>query len=150
MINRPAKVKFVAFYLCAKAAALGGCVLSVHFWPDTLLAANGLIEGLVPFIGALRDPGADIWLAPLFALVDVTLGVGVWLLQRWARTLIVIDLTWLFGRALVGLAAVLIVFHGAVHFQNTSRYFTVNLMASLITLAFLLDSDVKRAFGLRD
>lgn len=98
----------------------------------------------------MRDPGTDIWLAPVFALVDVTLGVGVWLLQRWARTLIVIDLTWLFGRALVGLAAALVFFHGAVDFQNLSRYFIINLVASLMTLAFLLDSDVKRAFGLRD
>jgi hypothetical protein len=142
MNSRPLAVGLVALYLCLKAAALTVCVIAVHLQPSTQSTANRVIEGLVPFIMATHD----IWSAPLFALVDATLGIGIWFLQKWARTIVVIDLAWLYGRALVGLPVVLA---AGGHSQNPSMYFDINIVAGIMMLAALCDPDVKRAFGMR-
>ncbi len=146
MNSRPLVLWLVALYLCLKAAALTVCVIAVHLQSSTQPTANRVIEGLVPLIMAWREPAHDIWLAPLFALVDATLGIGIWFLQKWARTIVVIDLAWLFGRAIVGLPMVL-AFGG--HSQNPSVYFDINIVAGILMLAALCDPDVKRAFGVR-
>jgi hypothetical protein len=97
-----------------------------------------------------HEPAQDIWLAPLFVLVEATLATGIWFLQKWARTIVVIDLAWLYGRALVGLPITLALCHRhEVHFQNPSLYFDINVLAGLIVLGALLDPDVKHAFGMR-
>ena len=149
MNRRTLAVKLIALYLRLKATVLIVCVVAVHFWPSTQPTANGIIEGLVPMIMALREPVLDIWLALLFVLVDATLGTGIWFLQKWARTIVVIDLVWLYGRALLGLPATLAFYRDKVHFQNPSVYFDINIVAGIMILAALCDPDVKRAFGMR-
>ena len=144
MNHRPLAVRLIAFYLWLKAIALIVCVIAEHLRPFTQSAANGIIEDMVPMIMALRDPRLDIWLAPIFILVDVTLGFGIWFLQKWARIIVVIDLAWLYGRALLGLPVALAL-HG--HFRNPSVYFDLNIVAGIMILAALYDPDVKRAFG---
>ena len=97
-------------------------------------------------IMGLKEPQIDIWLAPLFVLVDTVLGAGIWFLQSWARVIILIDLTWLFGRAAVGLMALLVVHPKVVHFRPLSPYFAINVLASLMMLGCLLDPDITHAF----
>jgi hypothetical protein len=100
-------------------------------------------------IAALREPAHDIWLVPVFALVDATLCFGIWFLQKWARTIVVIDLAWLYGRALLGLPVTLAFYRHEAHFQNPSVYFDINIVAGIMILAALCDPDVKRAFDVR-
>jgi hypothetical protein len=97
-----------------------------------------------------REPILDIWSAPLFALVDATLGTGIWFLQKWARIIVVIDLAWLYGRALIGLPVAIALYRDNVHFQNPSVYFDINFVAGLMILAALCDPYVKQAFGFRE
>lgn len=149
MNHRPLASQLIALYLWLKATALIACAITAYLRPSTQSTANGVIEGLVPMIMAWREPADDIWLALLFALVDATLGTGIWFLQRWARTIIVIDLTWLFGRAAVGLLALVAIRPNGLHFRNPSPYFSINLVASFFILGSLLDPDVMRAFGKR-
>jgi hypothetical protein len=150
MAHRPLAVRLIAGYLLVKAAVLIACVAAVHFRPSVRSTANEVIEGLIPMIMAWREPAHDIWLAPIFALADATLGVGIWFLQKWARTLVVIDLAWLYGRALVGLPVTLALYYrDKVHFQNPSVYFDINFVAGIVMLAALCDPDMKRAFGMR-
>jgi hypothetical protein len=113
-----------------------------------------IIESIVPTIAAVQrghqdDFLLDVWLAPVFVVIDSALGLGIWFLQRWARTLVVIDLTWLYGRALVGLIIVATVYRDSVRFVHPTIYFEINLLAGIIMLAALVDPDVKRAFGIR-
>jgi hypothetical protein len=147
MNHRPLAVQLIAFYLWLKAIVLTGCLIAAHLHPATQSTANGIIEGLVPMVTAWREPALDIWLAPLFVLVDSTLGTGIWFLQGWARTIVVIDLTWLYSRALLGIPATIALYHmGKVHFRNPSVYFGINLVAGIVILAALCDPDLKRAF----
>jgi membrane protease YdiL (CAAX protease family) len=88
-------------------------------------------------------------IAPLFVLVDTVLGAGIWFLQSWARIIILIDLTWLFGRAAVGLMALVVVHPKVVHFQSSSPYFAINVLVSLMMLSCLLDPDIEHAFQRR-
>lgn len=150
MVHRPLAVKFIAAYLLLKAAALSLCVIVARLHPSTHPAANGIIEDLVPMLLGIHEPSADFWWAPVFVAVDVALGVGIWFLQSWARTIIVIDLTWLFGRVTVGLLALAAIHPKGLHFRNPSPYFSINLVASLIILACLVDPDTRRAFQSRD
>jgi hypothetical protein len=147
--HRPLAVWLIAAYLWLKATVLMVCAVAVHFRPSTRPTANGVIEGLVPMIMAWEEPEHDIWLAPLFVLVDATLGTGIWFLQKWARTIVVIDLAWLYGRALVGLPMALAYHRDKVQFQSPPIYFDVNIAAGLFILAALCDPDVRRAFRVR-
>jgi hypothetical protein len=149
MNHKPLAVKLIAFYLWLKAAALILSAISAYLYPSVQSTANGVIEDLVPMIMAWREPAHDIWLALLFALVDATLGIGIWFLQKWARIIIVIDLTWLFGRAAVGLLMIAAIHPNGLHFRNPSPYFSINIVASLFILCGLLDPDVMRVFGKR-
>jgi hypothetical protein len=146
--RRPLAVKLIAAYLGLKAVVLTLCAAGAHLWPSKHAAANGVIEDLVPMIAELRDARLDLWLAPLFALTDMVLGLGVWFLQNWARIIIIIDLSWLFGRAAAGLL-LLPAFAQAykLHPRAPSPWVAVNLVAGLVTLGCLLDPDLRRAFG---
>ena len=152
MNHRPLPVKLISLYLWLKAAALTACTIAVHLAPSTQTMANGIIEGLVPTIMALKSHTLTIWLAPIFVLVDTTLATGIWFLQKWARIVVVIDLTWLYGRALFGLPVALAFYfsHKAkFHSINLPASFEINIVAGILILAALCDPDVKRAFGMR-
>jgi len=101
----------------------------------------------------LKSETLPIWLAPVFVLVDTTLATGIWFLQKWARTIIVIDLGWLYGRVLLGLTVALpyYSFHRAqIQPINFPVSFEINIMAGIMILAALCDPDLKRAFGKRE
>jgi hypothetical protein len=149
MTHRPFAIRLIAAYLLLKATVLVMCILAVHFRPSVQPTANGIIEDLVPMIMGLKDPEMDIWLAPLFVVVDTVLGAGIWFLQSWARVIIVIDLTWLFGRAAVGLLALAVAHPKVVQFRPPSPYFAINVLVSLMMLGCLLDPDIKDAFQRR-
>lgn len=149
MTHRPFAVRLIATYLWLKAIVLIICVIAVHHHPSVQSAANGVIEDLVPMIMALREPKDDIWLAPLFAMVDAALGTGIWFLQRWARVVIVIDLTWLFTRVAIGLVALVAIHPKVLHLRTPSPYLVINITASLMILGCLLDPDIKHAFQRR-
>ena len=149
MTHRPFAVQLIAAYLWLKAAVLIVSVIAVHFHPSVQPTANGIIEDLVPMIMGLRDPKTDIWLAPLFAVTDTVLGAGLWSLQSWARVIIVIDLTWLFGRAAVGLILIAVIHPKGLHFQAPSPYFEINVLVSLLMLGCLMDPDIEHAFRRR-
>jgi hypothetical protein len=148
LARSPVVIRLIAAYLWLKAAVLVVCVFAVYLRPSARPTANSIIEGLVPMIMAWREPAQDIWLAPIFAFVDVVLGIGIWFLQKWARTVVVVDLVWLYGRALLGLPAAL-AYGSKAHLRNPSAYFDLNIVAGLLILAALCDPGVKRAFGIR-
>jgi hypothetical protein len=150
--NRPFAVRIIAFYLWLKAAVLAACTVAAHLAPSTHDKASLIIIGLVPMIMALKSETLPIWLAPVFVLVDATLGSGVWFLQKWARTIVVVDLAWLYGRALLALPVALAYysFHRAkIQPINLPVSFEINIVAGIFILAALCDPDVKRAFGAR-
>jgi hypothetical protein len=103
-------------------------------------------------IMALESATLPIWLAPVFVLVDTTLATGIWFLQKWARTIIIIDLGWLYGRALLGLFVGLAYYssHRAkIQPMNLPVSFEINIVAGIMILAALFDPDVKKAFRFR-
>jgi hypothetical protein len=151
--NRPLAVRLIAFYLWLKAAVLAACTIAAHLAPSTHDKASLIIIGLVPMIMELKSETLPIWLAPVFVLVDTTLATGIWFLQKWARTIIVIDLGWLYGRVLLGLTVALpyYSFHRAqIQPINFPVSFEINIMAGIMILAALCDPDLKRAFGKRE
>jgi hypothetical protein len=149
MGKRPLAVSLVAAYLWFKAMILALCFVASYFRPETQPAMNGVIETLVPVIWGLRKLHADMWLGLLVALIDGSLGIGFWFLQKWAWTVVVLDLTYTLGRGLIGLIAALALYRDEVHLHRISPLFTINILVSVIMLGTLLDPDVKRAFGKR-
>ena len=150
--NRPLAVRLIAFYLWLKAAVLAACTIAAHLDPSTHDKVSLIIIGMVPMIMALKSEILPIWLAPVFVLVDTTLATGIWFLQKWARTIIIIDLVWLYGRALLGLTVALAYysFHRAkIQPVNLPVSFEINIVVGIMILAALCDPRVKSAFGLR-
>jgi len=139
-------VKLIAAYLCLRAAALSLAVGIAHLKPELRPVANEFISNLVPFIQRF-DPTLGVALAPLFALLDVLTGIGIWLLQRWARTIVFLNASYALWRTVVGLA-VLTAFDRKMLSSNTlSPYFLFWFVSNAIMFGYLVDPSVKRAFG---
>jgi predicted transporter len=97
-----------------------------------------------------RDSDSVLALGLLFALFDIVVGLGILLLKRWARTIIVVNNSWILGRAAVGLAIVIVTDRKALSSLQLSPYLEIYLIASVFMLFYLLDPRVKREFGVHE
>jgi hypothetical protein len=119
--------------------------------PETGLAANDLIANLLPIIRRFYAHNYEIFLAPIFVLLDMVLGLGIWFLQKWARTLAVWVLLWEM-LAILDMLSTTNSAHSFAHRPTLAitPYIAVELIASLLILVYLFDPRIKRAFGVRD
>ncbi len=147
--HRPLGVELIAGYFCLKAAMLPMAVAIAHMSPELQPAANELISHLSPIIHGFRIWGFEVFLALPFALLRLAVGLGIWFLKRWARTIIVLDLLWFFCRAAVGLGILLALDHKLPPLAS-SPYLAVDIVISASILVYLLDPEVKRTFGIRE
>ncbi len=81
----------------------------------------------------------------------MVLGLGIWFLQKWARTLAVLDLLW----EMLSTLDMLSTTNSAHSFAlrptlAITPYITVELIASMFILVYLYEPHIKRAFGVRD
>jgi hypothetical protein len=120
--------------------------------PEFRPGASDFISHLEPYIQAFdfHDSGIVLALGLLFALFDIVVGLGILFLKGWARTIIVVNNSWILGRAAVGLAIVILIDRKALSSARLSPYLEFYLLASVLMLFYLLDPDVKREFGMHE
>jgi hypothetical protein len=148
--HRPLGVMLIAGYFCLKAAVLSIAIAIAYTSPELQPDAKDLIAYLVPMITKLHIGSIDFVFALPFALLRLAVGLGIWFLKKWARTLVVLDLSWAFCRAAIGLAMYLSIDHKLPPLPSSSLYLTIDVIISAYILVYLLDSDVKRTFGVRE
>ena len=147
--NRPTGVKPIAAYLCLKAAALILAVVASHTEFELRSEAADFLLNVVPLIPKFGLQNYVSILAPVFALVDLVLGLGIWHLKRWARTFIVVNLTWGLARAgmfFVATAAFDRKMFPLIASSPYLPYFLFDLVSSVPIFFCLLDPDVMQAF----
>lgn len=137
--ERPLGVKLIAAYFFVKAAALILAATIVNARPDLHSEANEFIS-VVAFKVVVPLPY-------LTALLDVAVGLGIWFLKRWSRTLFVLINGYGLCRMAIGSAALWELDRKYLFSQTSSPYFAVNLVAGTFILFYLLNPDVKQLFG---
>jgi hypothetical protein len=147
--HRPLGVKLIAAYLCLRASALSLAVTFAHLRPELRPVANEFISNLVPFIKRF-DPTLGVALAPLFALLDVVTGVGVWFLQKWARTIVFLNASYAVWRVVIGLAVLMAFDRKMLSSITWSPYFLFWIASNAVMFGYFYDPGVKRIFGEKD
>ena len=148
--KRPFGVTLIAVYFLLKSAVLISAAIVGHLKPVFRSSANELISHLAPLI---KDFGAFdfiIVLAPLFALFEIVKGFGFWFLQRWVRLLALAEIFYYFGRGGLGLVLLWEIDRRMFLSITSSPFFLTGLVERVVVCFYLLDPDVKRAFGVPD
>jgi TRAP-type C4-dicarboxylate transport system permease small subunit len=118
--------------------------------PELKPVANDFIARLVPISLKLHVGSVIVICASLFSLLRLAVGLGIWFLERWARTIIILDLSWAFCRAAVGLAISISFDHKLPPLPSSPLYLAMDIVISGFILVYLFDPDVRRAFGIRE
>ena len=141
--TRPLAVKLIAVYLCLKATALILAVYIAHTRPDLRPDANEFFKYFSINIGVTLPYPA--------ALLNLSVGLGIWFQQRWSRTVTVLINSYYFFKLVVGSLILKALGQESLLLSKTiSPYFAISSLASLLILCYLLDPRVKREFGERD
>jgi hypothetical protein len=144
--GRPLGIKLIAAYLLMRAAALIAAMSIVYMRPELRKGADDFILYFAINLGSmLRHESAII-----SALLDVALGLGIWFLMRWSRTVIVMLSSYGLCRAAIGSAILMEIDRKFLLSQISSPYFAISVVVCVLTLFYLLDPDVKRLFGERE
>lgn len=146
---RPLGVKFITAYFFARAAVLALAVAVAFMMPEMRAEVNEFISKLIPIILRLHAVDSGFLIAPLFAIGYAVVGFGVWNLQKWARTVVVLNLLYVLASTGFALAIVAAINHRVLESHPVSPYFIVDVLAGVLTLGCLLDPDVKRAFNVK-
>jgi|HubBroStandDraft_4_1064222.scaffolds.fasta_scaffold62322_3 hypothetical protein len=148
---RPFGIKLIAAYFWIKGSILLLAGLTAHMRPDVGARANTLIFHLAPSIQQLQQvpvPNSYIaWAGVLFAVAEVVKGLGIWFLQKWARTFIVVTIVLSLGDAMAAAAFLWGMDRPMLMSIVGTPYFPAGLLLSFFILYYLLDPDVKAAFG---
>lgn len=147
--HRPLAVKLIAEYFCLKAVLLTIAVAIVYTSPEIKPAENDFISLLAPIVPEHIGRIGVLFALP-FALVRLVIGLGIWFMKKWARMIIVLDLSWAFCSAGIGLATSISFDHKLPQLPSSSPYLPIDILISILILFYLFDPDVKRAFGVRD
>ena len=141
-VTRPLGVTLVAIYLFAKAAVLILAATIVHMRSGLWPGANDFISTFAFSLG--------VSLPLISALLNATVGLGIWFLKRWSRTIIIAINSYLLCKMAFGSLILMQLDRKFLLSHTSSPYFVISLVAAVVVLLYLLDSDVKRAFGVPD
>jgi hypothetical protein len=148
--KRPLGIKLVAALYVLESIALVLAAIIGRINHELWLRADVFIAQRVPLIQLLGIANLGVTLAPLFAMVSVVLGMGVWFLKKWARTFILWDIM---NRLGGGLCAAILLWSMDRQMLTSivsAHYFIPGVFANIVILGYLFDPDVKRAFGMKD
>jgi hypothetical protein len=146
---RPVGVQLISGLYFLKASAMAVAIGVALIIPDSAPAAQRFAAQLAPLLQLIHS---NLWLliAPLFVLLGIAVGVGVWFLQGWAWGLLVV----MCGVPLVRLAqflfAGIVVNRAWLSHLPSSPLFVIDVSTSVLIVWYLLQDDVKRAFGDRN
>jgi hypothetical protein len=148
--NKPLGIKLISLYLLIKAVALITVSAIGFLIPELRSSANEFIFHFVASFKQLQVVDYGIVVAALFASFEMIKAFGLWHQKRWARFIVLADIYYFFGRGVLGLVALSGIDHSKFSSITSSPYFIIGLTQRLIVLFYLLDPDVKRAFGVPD
>jgi hypothetical protein len=142
----------ISLYWLARAS---GVFYAVHIaYANSSIASKVMpyIEFCGPFLWIIRPkPEWGLSIAPLFALLDIVIGIGLLFYQRWALTLAMLD------RIIPAIEFIVLLpvgygllggkeMNGIV---NPSPLKTADILISLFMAMYLLSSGVRRKFGIK-
>lgn len=146
---RPLGVKLISALYIGKAIGIAAAVATAWSNPDSLPAAQRFASQLAPPLQMFHS-NTGMMFAPLFVLLGLALGAGVWFLQGWAWGLLLV----MCGIPLVRLAQFLgfslLINHRLISLLPSSPFFAFDVFTSLLIVGYLLKPEVKYIFGDRD
>jgi hypothetical protein len=150
MFGRRLGIKLIVAYLCLKALVIILAVVVGYLNPELQPEMNELISHVIPTIHSYHIDNYVLIYAPLFGILYIVLGFGIWFLKKWAWTIIVVDLSWAFGRAAIGLGMLIVTDRKTLQSLVLPPDLAVNIIISLFVLVYLINPDIKRTFGMRE
>jgi hypothetical protein len=146
---RPFGVKLIAVYLFARAVLLALAGTIAHMKPEMRPELNEFMSELEPILLRLHAVDYAFLVAPVFGFAYAIVALGIWNLQKWARTMVVLNLLYVFVSTGFALAVVAATNRKMLQSHPISPYFIVDVLAGFLVLGCLLDPDVKKAFNLK-
>ena len=138
----------ILFFLEAVALIIAAIVGYVE--PDLQSSAIDFVSRSAPFIREFDLVHFDLMLAPLLAVIDVLMALGIWFLQKWARAFIVVDI----GYRLCDSAVAALYLWGSdrdkLRAITSTPHFVIGVLIDVIILGYFLDPDARRSFGMGD
>lgn len=146
--RRQIGIWFVAAYFLVKAALIAFDGATAFFIPSKAPEALAAIREMVPLVRRLDSgPNVSLIIALAFVLFGIIVGVCVLKRQKWAAGYIVayhgIALLWFLAVSL-GLRVVGL---DSPTSMLSSPYGKVEILASLLMIAYLVQPEVMRSFG---
>lgn len=115
--------------------------------PEIQGIAATVVEILAPSAQQLHVADTNISIAPLLALFEGMLGIGIWAQKRWARRFMLGDLVCRFTLAAMGASALLAIDSRRLFSIVSMRGFAFGLLANLLIFAYLIRPEAAAVFG---
>jgi hypothetical protein len=146
-VKRPYGIKFIAYCFALRSlilivAAAIGCVD-----PELRAGANDFIWHFAPWIKEADLVQFGIVLAPLMAIYDAVVGLGLWFLNRWVRAWVIVS--FMYWVAYDGVKIMMNRTMSSSSALNSAPYFAFEFAISVLIFGYLFVPDVRSAFGLR-
>ena len=148
--KRSLGVKLIAGLYILESIALVLAAIIARIRPELWLRADLFIAQRVPLIQLLGIADLGVMLAPIFAVISVVLGMGIWFRKKWARTFILWDIVNRLGGGLCAAAILSAIDRQMLSSILSTPYFVFGVLANIAILSYLFDSDVKREFRIKD
>lgn len=139
-------VKVIVAFFLLKTAALGVALLVAMARPQNRAASLGFMAQLAPLLQLMHGE-MTLRVAPAFVVLGLAIVLGVWFMREWAWAILLFDR----GIPLFNLAQFLVV---ALLFDRkwlsllpSSPYFAIDVVSSIFIVYYLVQPDVRRAFG---
>jgi len=138
----------IAAYFAAKSCVLLILVLSLALSVGNASSVLAIMREVLPLLTRLdASPQVSVVLALSFAMFGVALSVSIVTRKKWAAAYVVLYHGIAVVRFLLAILFLKSVGWGVSSRELSSRYMQVEILASLLMVAYLLHPEVRRAFG---
>jgi hypothetical protein len=143
--DRPLGVKLITIFYLLKSGAMILALITAYADPDLQASAQAFIAQLAP---PLQSFHSDIGLiiAPLFVVFGITIAMGIWLLKRWARLILLLESQFALAKLAIVVLGLTAFDHKLLSLLNSSPYFVIDVFSSVLMVFYLLDPEVRTAF----
>ena len=144
--DRLTALRLLGAYFVAKAAALLFAAKLVYDVPEFRDQALNFAFHLAPIIALRGNEDLRVPLAVCCAAFALVEGIGLWCRQNWARVVILVDISYYFARAALGLFLLSNIDRTAFLQISKSPWTALAITERLVACMFLLDPDTSRVF----
>lgn len=118
--------------------------------PSSQTFAAEFISHLAPIPISPSLSEFDLLIVMSYVLFELVMAFGFWRLHSWARLIALAEIYIYFGRGMVGLLFLWGLNHSAASDIASSPYFVIGVAERVAIWFYLVDPDIKRAFGVEE